>query len=59
MVDLPDTDSKDVMEMAVALWIAERVWDQVSRAVHSDDAEEMLVSTYDRVFKAIRGSHQA
>jgi hypothetical protein len=57
MLDLPDTDSSDVMEMAIALWLSERVWDQVARAVHGDDAEEMLVAIYDRVFKAVRKTH--
>jgi hypothetical protein len=57
MPDLPNTDSAEVMEMSVALWITEKVWDQVSRAVHVDDSEEMLRAIYARVFKAVKAAH--
>ena len=57
MPELPNTDSRDVMEMSVALWITEKVWGQVSRAIHTDDSEEILSSIYARVYKAIKTAH--
>jgi hypothetical protein len=57
MPELPDTDSPQVMEMSVALWITEKVWEQVSRAVHVDDSEEMLRDIYGRVFQSVKKAH--
>jgi hypothetical protein len=57
--ELPDTDSRDVMEMSVALWITSQVWEQVSRAVHTDDSEEIITNIYTRVYKAVKGVHTA
>ncbi len=59
MPELPNTDSPEVMEMSVALWITEKVWGQVSRAIHTDDSEEILSSIYTRVYKAIKTAHAA
>lgn len=57
MPELPNTDSPDVMEMSVALWITEKVWEQVSRAIHTDDSEEILRSIYVRVYQGIKAAH--
>lgn len=57
--DLPDTDSREVMEMSVALWITSQVWEQVSRAVHTDDSEEIITHIYTRVYQAVKGVHTA
>ena len=58
-VDIGSTDSPDVMEMTVSLWLTDQIWEQVSRAIHSDDAERVLVEIYGRVFKSVRASHKA
>jgi hypothetical protein len=57
MPELPDTDSREVMEMSVALWITAQVWEQVSRAVHTDDSEEIITNIYTRVYKAVKTVH--
>jgi hypothetical protein len=59
MTELPDTDSSDVMEMGVALWITAQVWEQVSRAVHTDDSEDIITNIYTRVYKAVKTVHKA
>jgi hypothetical protein len=51
---LPDTDSTDVMQMAVSLWLTDLIWGQVSRTIHADDAEKTLTSLYARVFASVQ-----
>jgi hypothetical protein len=53
----PNTDSPEVMQAAVSAWITSLIWKQVSRGVHDDDAEEMLVGVYARIYKAVKTAH--
>lgn len=56
-VEIEQTDSRDVMEMSVSLWITEQIWEQVSRAIHSDDSERVLLEVYGRVFRSVHQTH--
>jgi hypothetical protein len=53
---LPDTDSTDVMQMAVSLWLTDLIWVQVSRTIHADDAESTLTDLYSRVYASVKES---
>jgi hypothetical protein len=57
-VDMNSTNEPSVMEMNVSLWITSEIWVQVSRAIHTDDAERSLLEIYDRVYRAVRKTHQ-
>ena len=54
---LPETDTPDVMQQAVSLWLTNVIWDQHSRGVHPDKIEQDLLELYDRVYKAVRKAH--
>lgn len=55
---LPNTDSPEVMEQVVSVWLTHIIWQHLSR-YHTDDMEEQLLLLYSRVFKAVRQAHQA
>ena len=55
--EFKQTDSRDVMEMAVTLYMTDQIWEQVARAIHSDDAERVITEIYDRVYKSVRTTH--
>jgi len=57
-IDLPDTDSTEVMQQAVSLWLVNIIWDQHSRGVHPDNVEEDLLTLYSRVFESVRKAHK-
>ena len=50
---LPDTDSPEVMQQAVAVWITGQVWQALQRAVRDDEAEQVIADVYDRVYKSV------
>jgi len=56
-LQLPNTDDKEVMEMAVAAWIVQTIWRELEKAVHHDDAEETLVTLYRNVYRSVRETH--
>ena len=58
-LDLPNTNSPEVMEQAISAWLTNIVWDQHSRAVHPDELEKDLLAIYDRVYKAVKATHTA
>jgi hypothetical protein len=55
-LDLPNTDSPEVMQQAVSVWLTHMIWQQLSR-YHTDDYEEKLLALYDRVYKSVSGAH--
>jgi hypothetical protein len=57
-LDLPSTDSPEVMEQAVSIWLTHIIWDQHSRGVHPDQIEENLVDLYSRVYRKVREAHE-
>ncbi len=56
-MQIPDTDSPEVMEQVVTLWITDQVWDQVSRLLRDEELEENLLQLYDRVYRSVKQSH--
>ncbi len=54
---LPDTDSPEVMQQAVAVWITGQVWQALQRAVRDDEAEQVIADVYDRVYKSVKKTH--
>lgn len=54
---LPDTDSPEVMQQAVAAWITGQVWQALQRAVRDDEAEQVIADVYDRVYKSVKKTH--
>ncbi|HQZ71178.1 MAG: hypothetical protein ACH37Z_14370 [Anaerolineae bacterium] len=56
---LPNTDSPEVMQQAVAVWIAGQVWQALARTVRDDEAEQTLTEIYDRVYRNIKKTHGA
>lgn len=56
-MQIPNTDSPEVMEQVVTLWITDQVWDQVSRLLRDEELEENLLQLYDRVYRSVKKSH--
>ena len=56
-MEIPDTDSPEVMEQVVSLWITDQIWDQVSRLLHDDELEEKLTTLYNRVYNSVKRTH--
>ncbi len=54
---LPDTDSPEVMEQAVSLWLTSVIWGQKWREVHPDAVERTLLELYDNVFRTVHKTH--
>ncbi len=57
--ELPSTDSPEVMQQVVSVWLTHVIWDQHSRGVHPDHIEESIVDLYARVYKKVRAAHEA
>lgn len=51
---LPNTDSPEVMQQAVAVWITGQVWQALQRAVRDEEAEQVIADIYDRVYKRVK-----
>jgi hypothetical protein len=58
-MELPNTDSPEVMELAVAVFITEQLWTSVGRMTASDETEQVYLALYDRVYKALKKTHGA
>lgn len=54
---LPNTDSPEVMQQAITTIMTTMIWKQVARGVHDDDAEEMLLGIYSRIYHAVKKAH--
>ena len=55
-MELPDTDSPEVMQQAISAWLTHIIWQHMSR-YHTDDMEEQLIELYSRVYKSISTAH--
>ena len=59
-INLPDTDSNEVMQQAVSLWLTSVILEQDPRFRHTaDDFEESLLGVYQRVYAAIGKARSA
>ena len=58
-LNLPNTDSPEVMQQAVSLHITHIVWEQVSRAIDPDSTESAILEIYKRVYSSIYSSHKS
>lgn len=58
-LDLPSTDSPEVMEQVVSVWLTHVIWDQHSRGVHPDHIEESIVDLYVRVYQKVKEAHKS
>ena len=56
-MEIPDTNSPEVMEQIISLWITDQVWEQVSRLLHDDELEDKLTTLYDRVYRSVKRTH--
>jgi len=56
-IELPDTNSPEVMEQAISLFLTNILWEQSSRMISPDDMEVNLLAVYGRVFKAVHAAH--
>ena len=54
---LPSTDSPEVMQQAVAVWITGQVWQALARAVRDDETEQTITDVYDRVYRSVVKTH--
>lgn len=54
---LPNTDSPEVMQQAISTWMTTLIWKQVARGVHDDEAEELLLGIYTRIYRAVKTAH--
>lgn len=53
-VELPNTDSPEVMRQVVSLWLTNLIWDQYSRGIPPERTEEEIVGMYTRVYQALQ-----
>ena len=53
LVELPNTDSPNVMNQAVTIWLTHVIWEQFSRVSHPEEIEEQLLGVYERVYKSV------
>ena len=58
-IELPDTDSPEVMQQVISLWLTKVIWDEYSRGIQTDDTEKELLGLYTRVREAVRTSGPA
>jgi len=56
-IELPNTDSPEVMTQAVSTWLTHIIWQHMSR-YHTDDMEEQLLELYGRVYTSVAASHK-
>lgn len=57
--ELPNTDSPEVMQQAIAMHLTHTVWEHYSRTIHADEMEEQLLQLYQRVYKNVAAAHGA
>ena len=55
---LPDTDSPEVMQQAIAMWLTGLVWEQTSRLIPDEKVEAELTSIYHRVYQLVSQAHK-
>lgn len=55
--ELPNTDSPDVMQQAIAMHLTQTVWEHYSRTVHADEMESQLIQLYERVYASVAKAH--
>lgn len=58
-LEIPNTDSPEVMRQAVSLWLTNVIWDQQSRGVPPERTEEEMVGLYLRVYQALHEAQAA
>ena len=58
-LELPNTDSPEVMQQAISCQIAFQIWEQISRIVHDDEAEQKLLNIYSRVYASVKATHES
>jgi hypothetical protein len=56
-VQLPDTDSPEVMQQAIAMHLTKIVWEHYSRTIHADEMETQLIQLYERVYGSVAKAH--
>ncbi len=54
---LPNTDSPEVMEQAISIWMTTLIWRQIARVVLDEEAEQRLLGIYDGIYRAVRKTH--
>lgn len=55
---LPNTDSPEVMQQAITMWLTNLIWEQTSRLVPDEKVEEEVTSIYHRVYKLVSQAHK-
>lgn len=56
-VELPDTDSPDVMTQAVSVYLTQVIWEQFSRHMDPDTMDDQLLSVYSKVYETVSKTH--
>lgn len=57
-IELPDTDSPEVMQQAISFTVAQQIWDLVSRLERDEEHEEKFLALYQRVYASVKQAHQ-
>jgi len=56
--ELPNTDSPEVMQQAIAMHLTQTVWEHFSRTIHADEMEEQLLQLYQRIYAGVSEAHK-
>ena len=56
-IELPNTDSPEVMQQAVSVYLMNLIWEELSRTVDPEKVDERVVDTYERVYSEVRRIH--
>ncbi|MCE7938448.1 hypothetical protein DCC79_12085 [bacterium] len=54
---LPNTDSPEVMEQAISIWMTTLIWRQIARVVLDEESEARLLGIYDNIYRTVRKTH--
>jgi len=55
--ELPNTDSADVMQQAVALNLLHLVWPEITRTMNPDEADDHAIAVYQKIYRALDATH--
>ena len=57
LVDLPNTDSPEVMQQAVSIYLLHTVWEEYSRIIDPELIEDKAIELYGRIYKQVSKIH--
>lgn len=57
-LQLPNTDSPEVMQQAISLHVTGMIWDHAFRTVDPDEMEQAFLDLYKRVYASVSAARR-